>query len=256
MELYSIEDIENMKEEEAAKIADDKKVVKGFNIYFINLHGRFGCSYLVFKNGHQIKYANDYELHHGYKVRMDGLNGLKKYYLEQIERKLFTDEEIMQPIKSYDEYNRKLTFLRDYYALQEDRVSGYRIFRTAEEEKAFDEEIKDLVYNPAGFCYMDKSKESFIKHHVELLNALKRQKADVVNNYEYQKSAFLYEMYNHEYAYNWQADWDVLSVFGKITYQRNNERLDKYFDELKFTKAQRKAYMDARSEYFSKLEVA
>ena len=245
-----------MKEEEAVKIADDKKVVKGFNIYFVNLYGRFGYSYLVFKNSHQIKFANDYELHHGYIVRMEGLNGLKKYYLEQIERKLFTDEEILQPLKSYDEYSRKLTFLRDYYALQEDRVSEFRIYRTAEEKRAFEEEIKDLAYNPAGFCYMDKSKELFIKHHVELLNVLRSQKEDVANNYEYQKSAFLYEMYNHEYAYNWQADWDVLSVFGKITYQRNNERLDKYFDELRFTKTQRKAYMDARSEYFSKLEVA
>ncbi len=246
----NITNIEAITEENAAELCTEKMVIKGFNVYFVNLGESFGHSYLVFKNGHHINYANDYELHHSYMVEREGLDALKNYYVEQLNNKLFTEEEIGQPLKSYDEYEMKSRFLHSYYAMQEDYVSMFRIFRNEEDEKAFDKEVEGMLFNPVGFCYMDKSKTDFIKHHKELLDKLNAAKADVVNNYDYQKSAFLYEMYNHEYGINLQADWDVLSVFGKVTYRGDWDVLDDYFKELKFTETQKKAYRDARAEYY------
>jgi hypothetical protein len=40
------------------------------------------------------------------------------------------------------------------------------------------------------------------------------------------ESAFLYEMNNHEYAINWQADWDVCSCFGECEYGINKNYRD------------------------------
>ena len=57
-------------------------------------------------------------------------------------------------------------------------------------------------------------------------------------------------MFNHEYSINWQADYDTLSVFGRITYKENATLTD-YFDQLKFNDTQRLAYTAARKEYFS-----
>lgn len=55
----------------------------------------------------------------------------------------------------------------------------------------------------------------------------------------------MYEMANHEYAINWQGNWDVLSCFGNIKYdhEHDDQDLDFYFDQLEFTKTQRSAFM-------------
>ena len=251
---FTISDIEMLTERQANYLAEEKMVIKGFNVYFINFQGAFGHSYVVFKNDHQIKYANDYELHHGYTVRKEGLEGLRKYYLEQLSNKLYTDEEIGEPLKDYDDYEFKSRFLHNYYGLQEDSVSMFRIFRNEDDEKAFDEEVKDLIFNPVGFCYMDKKLKGFIDHHVELLKKLNEARDNVADNYEYQKTAFLYEMANHEYAINHQGNWDVLSCFGHIDYDyaSDDQDIEKYFEQLKFTETQKRAYYDARTEYLKR----
>ena len=53
------------------------------------------------------------------------------------------------------------------------------------------------------------------------------------------------------YVINWQADYDTLSAFGHVEWHGENEdALEKYFDELKFNDVQKKAYRDARTEYY------
>ncbi len=249
------DEIRELSETEAAKMAIEHVDIKGYNVYFIRFDAPRGFSYLVYKNGHQI--IDDFANIHAHTLKEEGLTGLRKLYINSISNKLYTEEELAEPIKSYDDYNSKSYFLRNYYHKSMDHISMFRIFGDDEEaDRKFEEKVKTMLKNPVGFCYMEKGNEDFIKHQVKLLKDLNAQKVNAANNYEYQKSAFLYEMYNHEYAINWQADWDVLSVFGNVTYQRVNERLDKYFDELKFTDVQRKAYMDARKEYFANQEVA
>lgn len=74
----------------------------------------------------------------------------------------------------------------------------------------------------------------------------------MADDYDYQKRAFTTEMYNHEYAINWQADFDTLSAFGNIhTIRGTEDVLESYFDQLDFTEVQRKAYLDAKADYLA-----
>ena len=238
---WLIRDIESITEEQAREMADDTREIKGHNIYFIDFGGYFGFSYVVFKNKHHIHYANDYELHHKGKSRME----LEMLYVDKINKILFTEEEIAEPIKDYNEYNNKKHFLHSYYGMQVDSVSIFCCNPTEEQQKEFERKTKKMVYNPVAFAFM--SDIDFVKHHIELLNALEKANDNKGNDYEYLKKAYLHEMYNHEYGINWQADYDTLSAFGNVNYHGDN--LNAYFEELKFTDLQKRAYLDASQQY-------
>lgn len=244
---WLIRDIENISEEQAREMANDTMEIKGYNIYFIDFGDRFGFSYVVFKNGHHIHYANDYELHHRSETRM----GLKMLYINKINDTLYTDEELAEPIKDYNDYNKKKRFLHNYYGMQVDSVSIFCCNPTEEQQREFDRKTKNMVFNPVAFAYM--SDTDFVKHHIELLHILNKARDDKANDYEYLKKAYLHEMYNHEYGINWQADYDTLSAFGNVGYHGDN--LNAYFEELKFTDLQKQAYFDARKQYLRESEL-
>ena len=243
------DEIRALSQTDAAKIAIESMDVKGFDVYFIDFGSLRGYSYLVYKNGHQI--TDDFGNLHAYILKEKGLSGLRRYYIDTLNTKLFTEEEISEPLKSYDDYNQKSYFLHNYYAKQEDYISMFFI-GSDEEWATRKQQTEDMIFNKVGFCYMDKSLKAFVVHHMQLMDKLNAQKENVKDNYEYQKSAFLYEMYNHEYAINHQADWDVLSMFGTVSYEDTMSDLNKCFDDLGFTEIQRKAYRDAVHEYYER----
>ena len=248
---WLIRDIESITEKEAQEMAIEQKEIKGHNIYFVDFDGHFGYSKLVFNNGHHIHYANDYELHHRGNSWCKGKTKeeLREWYIQGANNILFTEEEIAEPFTNYDEYNRKKHFLHNYYGMRTDYVSIFGKV-TDESQKEFDRKTKTMTYNPIAFAYMPDAE--FVKHHIELYKTLEKAKDDMSNNYEYLKSAYLYEMHNHEYGINWQADYDVLSCFGNIEYHDTD--LQAYFDELNFTDIQKKAYLDARQQYYKETE--
>ena len=246
---YNIDDIRMMNEQDAKENALETMEIKGFTVYFIDFEGYFGYSYLIYKNNHHIHYADDYELHHR---RFDGnKKELKDYYIKGINRKLFTDAEIAAPVADYDEYTRKEYFLINYYCMQEDYVSNFFIGTESERQKLRDE-VKDMEYNSVSFCWMPN--KDFVKHHRELMQALKKAKDAMKNNYDYWEKAFIKEMYNHEYCYNWEGDYDVLSVFGPIEYTSDDDDIELYFNQLNFTDVQRDAYYKARQKYNKEVE--
>ena len=246
MNKWNIDSIDNITEEQAKEMALETMEIKGYNIYFVDFGEAFGYSSLVFKNNHHIHYANDYELHHRGKTREE----LREWYIQGRNNILFTDEEIAEPLKDYQEYSRKMHFLNSYYGMQVDNVSIFCINPTNEQQAEFERKTKDMVYNPVAFAYM--SDKEFVKHHIELRNALEKAKEDMSNNYEYLKNAYLYEMHNHEYGINMQADYDTLSAFGNVGYHDCD--LEAYFKELNFTDLQKRAYLDARKQYFKETE--
>lgn len=243
MKNWSITEIENLTEKEAKEMTIESMEIKEHNIYFVDFGGSFGFSYIVFKNNHHIYYANDYQLHH---ETIETKEELKQMYIESLNNKLFTEAEITEPLKDYDDYKRKSYFLHNYYGMQVDYISSFQIFNNEEERNNFREKVSNMIYNPVGFSYMNNVE--FVKSHVELLKQLKKARAEMSDNYEYYKKAFLDEMYNHEYGINYQADYDVLSVFGSIKY--HDEDIEEYFKELNFNDTQKKAYIDARRQYF------
>ena len=96
-----------------------------------------------------------------------------------------------------------------------------------------------------GFCLKtDKEKiKAYFNREDELPKLMK--------DYDFAFDAIYYEMANHEYHINWQADWDVCSCFGKVKYTDEEDELERYFKELGWDEVTRKAYMDARKKFYS-----
>lgn len=162
--------IESLSYEEAKNLALEEIEIKGHQVLFADLGDAFGFSALVFYSGRQIHYANDYELHHGRLAKEKGKNALRQFYIEEMNNKLFTDEELLGAVSSYDEYCRKEYFLRNYRIMRYGYLSAF--FIGDKEEKELDRKRKEYpYYNPVSFCYM-RSEEP-VKESVRLLAHLK-----------------------------------------------------------------------------------
>ena len=120
---WTIKDIEAMTEETAKEMAIETMVIKEHHVYFVDFGGYFGYSTLVFKNNHHIHYANDYQLHHYHETTEE----LKKIYINRLHNILFTESEILEPLHSYDEYNQKSRYLRNYYGMQQEYITIFCI---------------------------------------------------------------------------------------------------------------------------------
>ena len=246
-ETVTISDIEHLDEKTAMSIAEESTEIKGHNIYFVDFEGYFGYSCLVFCNGHHIHYANDYELHHRGRTREE----LKAFYLEALNHKLYTEEELSEPIKNYNDYESKRYFLQNYYGMRQDYISAFRICSSEKEEKAFEKSVQGMFYNPV--CYAFYKDKDFVQHCVKLHIALTAAKQKTLDNFDYWKDAFVTEMFNHEYAINWQADFDTLQAFGNPEWRRGDKNtLEAWFKDCGFNALQKRAYKAAREEYYKR----
>lgn len=239
---YTIRDIETLTEAQAAEMATEATEIKGHQIYFVDFGGYFGFSVLVFADGHHIKYANDYELHHKGKNRDE----LREFYLDSLRRKLFTADE-METVSDYQDKQAKEYYIRNYYGLRRDHVSMFFCGPDEEREK-LRKKTENMIFSHVFLAFYDKKDADFVKSGEKLLAALENAEPDKSNS-EYWKSAFLREMFNHEYGINWQADFDVCSAFGNCSGVRDYEGIEELFTACKFSDVQRAAYMAARSEY-------
>ena len=242
----TIDEIQAMTLDEVMGLNPEVMNINGHDVYLVDLGGRFGFSALVFRNGKHLYYANDYELHHSNKNHDE----LVKWYKDTMNNKLFSDAMIAAPITDYINGEKKDEYLRDYYPLMcDDKISAFNIFHNDKERADFERSIKDKIFNPIGFFYT--SDKEFSNRLFELYNIAQESKKPQKDNYNYWLEAFKYEMFNHEYAINWEADTDTLGAFGNIPtdiyrkFDRSND-LNVLFDYLEFSDIQRKAYMEAR----------
>lgn len=257
----NITEIEALTEAQVKEMAEEMSVIKEYNIYLVDLGEYFGYSMLVFKNNHHIYYADDYELHYDYlkkdKEKSEVKAELKKRYIERANGILFTEEEILGDIEDYDDYSVKAYFLRNYYIMQIDYETAFVIGDKAQKELEDKVKENNMSYNPISFCFVSEKDIPFCKHQAELLAKLEIKRVESEKSYDYMKEAFIKEMYNHEYQINWDGDLDVLSAFGRIPREIVWERdytLNELFDVLDFTETQRRAYRDAKKEYYRQIE--
>ena len=226
--------------------------IKDHDVYFADLGEPFGFSALVFYGDRHIYYANDYQLHHSCWPK----ETLKDRYIELLNNKLFTEEEITGPVGSYDEYSRKSNFLHNYYGMREEYVS---IFLIAPSKKEYEDHCRATagrIFNPVTFGYYRPEKQAFVDRCIELQKALDKAKDAMSEDFEYQKGAFLQEMFNHEYGYSGTPDYDVLQCFGNIDYLGDGDAaLEAYFKELGFPELRKNAYRAAQKEYWAKAEL-
>lgn len=249
------DEMHTLPEETAREYALETAVIKGHNVYFVDFDNHLGYSYLVYRSGRILPYAADHALHHRDMWR----SALRTLYLQSLRRKLYTETELVSPIRDYDDYCARVRYLTNHYGFQRDHVSMFyskACIAGSAEEKQEEERIRELskgkTYNPIAFAWYDDA--VFVRRHCELYNAVEKRREELKNDFAFHVGAFMYEMANHEYAINYyQGNWDVLSCFGNIEYdhKHDDQDLDFYFDQLNFTPTQRSAFYAARSAYLA-----
>lgn len=195
MKNFNIDMIRALTAEEARQMALETMEIKEHECIFVDFGGYFGYSVLVFKNGKHVHYADDFELHHGHIVKESGKEALKQWYIDTLNRKLYTDAELLEDVKTYDEYEKKNYFLRNYYIMRYDYVSIFGIGEEA--QKAFDEARKTYtIYNPVSFCYVKD--ERIVKTQSEILKHLEKSFEKLKASDETFKEMISRELANHE----------------------------------------------------------
>lgn len=191
----AINDIESLTFDEAAEIALDYINIKDHDILFVDFGGYFGYSALVFKNEKHIYYADEYELHHKYLVEKQGKSALKDHYCKELSKKLFTEVELMDVVKSYDDYTTKSYYLQNYWIMQFDRLSCFGIGKQWENEYKEKRKIYKC-FCPACFCYV-KDLE-IVKCANKILEHLKAEFNKIKSSDEVFREMISTELANHE----------------------------------------------------------
>lgn len=242
---WSICNIEALDETTAKALAMIKTEVKDHKVYFIDFGDPFGFACCVFCNGRHIYYANDYELHHKGRTHQE----LFDWYMDSLNNTLYTESELREPSKDYDEARRKEYFLRNYYPMRTERLSIFGNYSAKDAEDAFLEAKKAFpYYSDLAFAYFKD--KAFVDHMNDLYDAIQEADEKRRNDFEYLRGAFLSEMQNHEYHINtYQGDFDTLSAFGNLEWRgESDHELQDYFDQLHFNDTQKSAYYQARRD--------
>lgn len=153
----------------------------------------------------------------------------------------------METVTNYQDKQAKEYYIRNYYGLRRDHISMFFCGPDKEREK-LRKKTENMIFSPVFMAFYDKKDADFVKHGENLLSTLEKAELQK-DNAEYWKSAFLREMFNHEYGINWQADFDVCSAFGDCSGVLDYEDIEELFSACKFSDMQRAAYMAARHEY-------
>lgn len=206
----NIIEIENLTYAKAKAMAIETMEIKGHECFFVDLGGNFGYSILVFKNEKHVYFANDYELHHGNIVEEKGKSSLRDFYIVGMNNKLYTDEELMEEVKSYDEYQRKDHFLRNYWIMRYDHVSAF--FIGDKQKKELEKKMKKYpYYNPVCFCYVND--ENIVKDAINYVRHLDKAYKILKANDDTFREMIRYELYNHEACITCTAE-DALEALG------------------------------------------
>lgn len=195
MKNWNITSIENITYDEAKKNALETMKIKDHDCFFMDFGGAFGYSVLVFKNAMHIHYANDYELHHDYRAKEQGKEALREYYIKEMNEKLYTDTELLEDAKSYDEYKKKNYFLRNYWIMRYEHLSIFGIGEEAKKE--FDNAKPNFpYYNPISFCYV--ADKNIVDNSIRISKHLENSYKALQENREEFRKMIAYELANHE----------------------------------------------------------
>lgn len=99
---------------------------------------------------------------------------------------------------------------------------GEEQFKEQMEKRGLTINDTDKIYSFGGGGYYLRSDADVVKAFFVRPNKLK----ELMQDTKFAESAFYYEMGNHEYHINWQADWDVCSCFGDCEYSDEKTYVD------------------------------
>ena len=113
------------------------------------------------------------------------------------------------------------------------------------EARGLKETDTDKIYRFGRNGFYLKSDAPIIKEYVEREDDL----PELMQNKDFAIDAFYYEMCNHEYGINWQADWDVCSCFGRCEYDDNADYRD-YLKQMGYSDGIVECYRLAKKKYW------
>ena len=117
------------------------------------------------------------------------------YYIELLNKKLFTDSELLEPIGSYEEYNRKDYFLRNLWIMRYDYISAFAISDKA--QNAIEESKKTHpFFNPMSFCYV--ANKEIIHQESKYFEHLQKEFEKLSNDLDFFRKIIATELANHE----------------------------------------------------------
>lgn len=225
---YTIYDIENLTYDQAKEMAIETLNIKGHDCFLVDFGGYFGKSILVFKNKRHIHYANDYELHNEWLVKEKGNEALKEYYIKKLNEILFTEDELLEHIKDYDEYTRKDHFIRDYWIMRYDYLSIFGIGDEAQRE--FDRQKKFYpFYDQFSFCYVKS--EEIINEQAKYMSNIENEYRKFREDLDKFREMISYELANHEACITGEAD-DTLDALGYRWSDLTNKQVEIVKEEL------------------------
>lgn len=221
----TITEIEKLTYKEVEKIAIEKLDIKGHECFIVDFGGYFGYSILVFKDKKHIYYANDYELHHHYLVEQEGKEKLREFYIQTLNHKLYTNEELLEEVQSYEEYQAKDYFLRNYWIMRYDYLSMFRI-----SEVSTRKQNSYPFLNPVCFCYVKDRQiaENAVKYEQHLQKEYKKLQDSIEVFREMVRS----ELVNHEACITCTAK-DALDALGLRYGELSEEKQAIVREELK-----------------------
>lgn len=119
-------------------------------------------------------------------------------------------------------------------------------FRQAMEERGLKETDTDKIYSLGAGGFYLRSDAEIIKAHFNKPDELKT----LMQDKEFAVSAFYYEMGNHEYHINWEADWDVCNCFcfKELEYEEQKTYID-YLTEDGYDDKVIGYYREAKSKF-------
>lgn len=189
---WNISEIEAIPEYQAAEMAEETAEIKGHNVYFVQLGKYFGYSALVYYNGHDIHYVNDYELHHKTMEKSE----LHDWYVKSLNSKLYTEEELAAPLESYGDYERRKYFLRNYYPMRYNYVSHFGNFNSEQYTELYKAVTADMYDSRIAFCWFESPE--IPERIAELDAAIEAARAGVAENFDYWYKGFYHEFFNYE----------------------------------------------------------
>ena len=119
--------------------------------------------------------------------------------------------------KSQKEFNE----LPIFWAFSNDQ------FKKAMEERGLTVNDTDKIYRLGSGGFYLKKDAQIIRDYMNKPDEL----PELMKDSAFAQDAFYYEMANHEYHINWQADWDVCNCFGKCKYGEEKSGSD-YLKEM------------------------
>ena len=198
-------------ETDAQVMACEKLEIKGHQCYFIEFDDNSGYSVLVFKNGHHIHYVDDFQFLHNYLVRKEGKDALRKYYIDTLSSKLFTDSELTGEVKSYQDYSKKDYFLRNYWIMRYDYIS---ICAISEEDRKNIEKGKKTHPYFNRFCNCYVADENIVNDASRISANLEEGYKKLQDNVDEFRKMVAYELGNHEavISNNYEDALDALGL--------------------------------------------